>query len=117
MSGIEDVIKEVTEADNTIKSVFPKVDPLLVVGLVFDEKTKRDNIYTLEVIFKPGQNLEEIRNTIMEVTGMVPSFYLKGTKSVVSHRLNLSLLKRINDLDYVVSIKGSLYSAGGATNF
>ena len=74
MGGIEDVIKEVTEADNTIKSIFPKVDPLLVVRLVIDEKTKRDNIYTLEVIFKPGQNLDEIRNTIVQVTGMYLHF-------------------------------------------
>jgi hypothetical protein len=48
---------------------------------------------------------------------MVTSFYLKGTKSAESHRLNLSLLKRINDLDFVISIKGSPYSAGGSSDF
>lgn len=42
---------------------------------------------------------------------MAPGFYLKGTKMVVSHSLDLDLLKRINDLDFVVSIKGSPYSA------
>ena len=48
---------------------------------------------------------------------MVPSFYLNGTKMVVSHKLDLKLLKRINDLDYVISIKGSPYSAGGSSDF
>jgi hypothetical protein len=48
---------------------------------------------------------------------MAPGFYLKGTKMVVSHVLDLKLLKRINDLDFVVSIKGSLYSAGGSSDF
>jgi hypothetical protein len=48
---------------------------------------------------------------------MAPSFYLQGTKMVVSHSLNLNLLKRINDLDFVVSIKGSPYSAGGSSDF
>jgi hypothetical protein len=36
---------------------------------------------------------------------------------VVSHSLNLNLLKRINDLDFVVNIKGSPYSAGGSSDF
>jgi hypothetical protein len=117
MSEIEEVINEFTQADNLIRKVFPKVDPLLVVRLIFDEKAKKQYIYTLETILKSGQNLGEIRDSIVQITGMVPSFYLKGTKAVVSHRLNLTLLKSINDLDYVVSIKGSPYSAGGSSDF
>lgn len=117
INEIDKVVKEFTESDNAIRKVFPKVDPLLVVRLIFDRKAGNDHIYTLETIIKSGQNLEEIRDKIVQVTGMVPSFYLKGTKLVVSHKLDLSLLKRINDLDYVVSIKGSLYSAGGSSDF
>jgi hypothetical protein len=117
MSGIEEVVREFNEADNAIKRVFPKADPVLVIRLIFDEKAKKDSIYTLEVIFKPGQDLEEIRDRVVQVTGMVPSFYLKGTKMIVSHSLSLSLLKRINDLEFVVSIKGSPYSAGGSSDF
>jgi hypothetical protein len=117
MSEIEDVVKEFTEADNAIRTVFPKADPLLVVRLIFDEKVKKDSIYTLDVILKPGQNLEEIRDRVVQVTGTVPSFYLKGTQMIVSHRLNLNMLKRIKDLDFIVSIKGSPYSAGGSSDF
>lgn len=116
-NSVKEVLKEFTEADNAIKNVFSKVDPLLVVRLIFDQKTKKENIYTLEIILKPEQNTQEIRERVISVTGMAPGFYLKGTKMVVSHSLDLDLLKRINDLDFVVSIKGSPYSAGGSSDF
>ena len=117
VNGVREVVKEFTEADNAIKRVFPKVDPLLVVRLIFDEKAKKENIYTLEIILKPDQDTEQIRERVISVTGMAPGFYLKGTKMVVSHSLGLDLLKRINDLDFVISIKGSPYSAGGSSDF
>lgn len=116
-NSVKEVVKEFTEADNAIKTVFSKVDPLLVVRLIFDEKAKKENIYTLEIILKPEQDTQQIRERVISVTGMAPGFYLKGTKMVVSHSLDLDLLKRINDLDFVVSIKGSLYSAGGSSDF
>jgi hypothetical protein len=117
INSIQDVVREFTEADNAIKTVFSKVDPILVVRLIFDEKEKKENIYTLEIILKPEQDTQRIRERVISVTGMAPGFYLKGTKMVVSHSLNLDLLKRINDLDFVVSIKGSPYSAGGSSDF
>ena len=116
-NGVREVVKEFTEADNAIKTVFSKVDPILVVRLIFDEKANKENIYTLEIILKPNQDTEQIRERVISVTGMAPGFYLKGTKMVVSHSLDLNLLKRINDLDFVISIKGSPYSAGGSSDF
>ncbi|HEX9320056.1 MAG TPA: hypothetical protein VF884_14070 [Nitrososphaeraceae archaeon] len=117
MSEIEDVVKKFNEADNAIRTLFPKSDPILVVNLIFDEKAGRNNIYTLEVNLKAGQNLEEMRDRVVQLTGMVPSFYLHGTQMIVSHHLNLEMLKRINDVDAVVKIKGSPYSAGGSSDF
>ena len=38
-------------------------------------------------------------------------------KIVVTHKLNLELLKRIQDIDYVVSIKVAPYSAGASSDF
>ena len=116
-NSVKEVVKEFTEADNAIKTVFSKVDPLLVVRLIFDEKAKKENIYTLEIILKPEHDTQQIRERVISVTGMAPGFYLKGTKMVVSHSLDLDLLKRINELDFVVSIKGSPYSAGGSSDF
>lgn len=116
-NGVNEVVKEFTEADIAIKTVFSKVDPLLVVRLIIDEKANRENIYTLEMMLKPDQDTDQIRERVISVTGMAPSFYLKGTKMIVSHSLDLNLLKRINDLDFVISIKGSPYSAGGSSDF
>jgi len=117
VDGVREVVKEFTEADNAIKKVFSKVDPILVVRLIFDENANKENIYTLEIILKPDQDTEQIRERVISVTGMAPGFYLKGTKMVVSHSLDLNLLKRINDLDFVISVKGSPYSAGGSSDF
>jgi hypothetical protein len=117
VNDVKEVVKEFTEADNAIKRVFSKVDPILVVRLIFDENANKENIYTLEIILKPDQDTEQIRERVISVTGMAPGFYPKGTKMVVSHSLDLKLLKRINDLDFVVSIKGSPYSAGGSSDF
>ena len=116
-NGVKEVVKEFTEADNAIRTVFSKVDPLLVVRLIIDEKANRENIYTLEMILKPDQDTEQIRERVISVTGMAPGFYLKGTKMIVSHSLDLNLLKRINDLDFVITVKGSPYSAGGSSDF
>lgn len=116
-NSVKEVVKEFTEADNAIKRVFSKVDPILVVRLIFDQKAKKENIYTLEIILKPEQDTQQIRERVISVTGMAPGFYLKGTKMIVSHSLDLDLLKRINDMDFVVSIKGSPYSAGGSSDF
>jgi hypothetical protein len=117
MTEIQDVVREFTESYNAIRTVYSKADPLLVIRLIFDHKDNKNSIYTLEINLKPGQDLEEIRNRVVQVTGMVPSFYLHGTQMIVSHHLNLEMLKRINDLDSVVNIKGSPYSAGGSSDF
>ena len=41
-NGVKEVVKEFTEADNAIRTVFSKVDPLLVVRLIIDEKANRE---------------------------------------------------------------------------
>jgi hypothetical protein len=117
MSQIEDVVMKFTEADRKIRTMFPKADPLLVVRLIFDQRENRNKIYTLEINLKQGQNTEVVRDRVVQLTGMVPSFYLHGTQMIVSHHLNLEMLKHINDLDFIDSVKGSPYSAGGSTDF
>lgn len=117
MSAVEQVIKEFSEADNAIRSVFNKADPVLVVRLYFDQKENIERLYTIEIKIKKGQNLEEIREHIIRETGMAPAFYLGGTKIIVTQKLDLKTLKIINDFDEVLEIKGNPYGAGGATNF
>jgi hypothetical protein len=63
-----------------LKNVFSKVDPLLIVSLIFDRNANETHIYTLEVIVKPGQDTKAIRQKVVDRTGMAPSLYLSGTK-------------------------------------
>ena len=107
-----DVISRFDSLEESLKSVFPKVDPKSVIGLIIREKKEKNPLYTLETVIKPGQNTDAIKDVIMKVTGMVPGFYLSGTEIVVTHKLSLELLKRINDLDYVVSVKALLIVQG-----
>ena len=112
-----DIISRFDSLEEALKSVFPKVDPRSVIGLILQEKKEKNPLYTLETVIKPGQNTDAIKEVILRVTGMVPGFYLSGTKIVVTHKLSLELLKRINDLDYVVSLKAAPYSAAGSSDF
>lgn len=117
MSGVEDVMNKFNKLDDTLKHVYSKVDPLLVVSLIFDRNANKKNIYTLEVILKPGQDTTVIRQDVINKTGMAPSFYLRGTKMIVNHTLDLDFLKWINDQDGIKRIKGSKFSAGGSSDF
>jgi hypothetical protein len=117
MSDIEDVRNKFNKLNETLKRMYSKVDPLLVVSLIFDRNANKKNIYTLEVILKPGQDTVVIRQNVINKTGMAPSFYLRGTKMIVNHTLDLDLLKWMNDQDGIESIKGSKFSAGGSSDF
>ena len=117
MKEVEDVVSKFNILDSTLKQEFSKVDPLLVVALIFDRRANEKHIYTLETILKPGQDINAVREEVISKTGMAPSFYLHGTKLIVSHLLDLDLLKWINDRDDVVSIKGAKFSAGGSSDF
>jgi hypothetical protein len=117
LSEVEDVVNKFNILDNALKKFFPKVDPLLVVSLISDRYANEKHIYTVEVILKPGENMKALRDEVIETTGMAPSFYLSGTKMIVSHTLDLEFLKWINDRQDVISIKGSKFSAGGSSDF
>jgi hypothetical protein len=117
MSGIEDVVNKFNILNDTLKHVYSKVDPLLVVSLIFDRNANKKYIYTVEAIMKPGLDTKDIRDNVINKTGMAPSFYLSGTKMIVSHTLDLDFMKWINDLEYIISIKGSKFSAGGSSDF
>jgi hypothetical protein len=117
LGEVEDVVNKFNDLDNMLKRVFSKVDPLLVVSLIFDRSANGKSIYTLETILKEGLDTEAIRNNVINKTGMAPAFYLRGTKMIVSHPLDLEFLKWINDQEGIVSIKGGKFSAGGSSDF
>ena len=114
MSQVHEVVKKFEELENSIRTHLGKVDPLLIVDLILRQKKEKNKnpIYTLEVFIKPKQNTEEIRNRIINETGMVPAFYDGGTHIVVAHKVDLDVLKMINDIETVERIRGT-YAGGG----
>ncbi len=87
----------------------PKVDRRLVVDLFLRlrENPNDKPMYTLETFTEEGTNNEEIRNDVIQKTGMAPQFFDKGTHIVVHHKLDYYLLKYINDHPKVVEIRGN----------
>jgi hypothetical protein len=113
MNGTNEVLSKFGELEDAMKTHFGKVDPRLMVDMIFRHRgSKKDPIYTLEVFIKPNQNTDQIREMIIERTGMVPAFYDSGTHVVVAHKISFELLKEMNDRDFVESIKGT-YSGSG----
>jgi hypothetical protein len=114
LSQVHEVVKKFDELEDSIRTHLGKVDPLLIVDLILRQKKEKNKnpIYTLEVFIKPKQNTEEIRNRIINETGMVPAFYDGGTHIVVAHKVNLDMLKMINDIETVERIRGT-YAGGG----
>ncbi len=57
---------------------------------------------------KPKQD-KQSRDHILQTTGTVPSIYDNNT-----HRLTLEILKKLNDIDYVLEVTGD-YNGGAAS--
>lgn len=87
----------------------PKVDRRLVIDLFLRlrENPNDKPMYTLETFTEEGTNNVEIRNDVIQKTGMAPQFFDKGTHIVVHHKLDYDLLKYIHDHPKVVEIRGT----------
>ena len=87
----------------------PKVDRRLVIDLFLRlrENPNDKPMYTLETFTEEGTNNEEIRNDVIQKTGMAPQFFDKGSHIVVHHKLDYDLLKYINDHPKVLEIRGT----------
>ena len=81
MNAVDEVVKKFDEFENVMSTHLGKVDPPLIVDMIVRQKKQKDPLYTLEVFIKPKQNTEEIKNRIINGTGMVPAFYDGGTQN------------------------------------
>jgi hypothetical protein len=99
------------------RTVFPKTDPALVYDLISRLQQDPQNnapVYTLEVFTKEGTDSEKSRDHILQTTGTIPSVYDNGTHYVSTHRLTLEILKKLNDIEYVLDVMGD-YTGGAAS--
>jgi hypothetical protein len=91
IAELEELNQQSAKLAETYRTFFYKVDPAL-----------------------DGTDPEKSRRHILETTGTVPSIYDKGTHYVSHHRLNLVILKKLNDIDYVLEVMGD-YTGSGAS--
>jgi hypothetical protein len=114
---LEEVNLQSAKLADTYRRTFYKVDPALVFDLVTRLQQDPENpkpMYTVEVFTKDGTDPQKSRDHILKTTGTVPSIYDKGTHYVSHHRLNLHILKKLNDIDYVLEVMGD-YTGSGAS--
>jgi hypothetical protein len=109
LSGKEEIISAMEQFEKLHEKYLLKVDRRLVIDLFLRlrENPNDKPMYTLETFTEEGTNNEEIRNDVIQKTGMAPQFFDKGTHIVVHHKLDYDLLKYINDHPKVVEIRGT----------
>ncbi|TLX91124.1 MAG: hypothetical protein E6K97_03140 [Thaumarchaeota archaeon] len=106
---LEELTQQSAKLAETYRRIFYKVDPAFVFDLVTrlqQDPTNPKPMYTVEVFTKEGTDPEKSRQHILNTTGSVPAIYDKGTHYVSHLRLNLEILKKLNDIDYVLEVMG-----------
>jgi hypothetical protein len=116
-SKLDELRLKTQQLGEAYRELFPKVDPAFVYDLISRvSKNPNDNapVYTVEVFTKEGTNPEKSKDHILQTTGTVPSIYDNGTHYVSTHRITLEMLKKLNDIDYVLEVMGDY--TGGASS-
>jgi hypothetical protein len=116
MSAVNEIKKGFQELQEMCKKYFPKVDPMLINSILLHkmENPSEDPIFTVEVFTKPGLDKAQVRNYIMEKTGMTPAIYDNGTHYVTSQKLSLEILSEISNSEDVLEVTGEYTGRIGA---
>jgi hypothetical protein len=116
-SKLEELKTQTHNLGKAYRELFPKVDPAFVYDLILRLSKNSDNntpIYTVEVFTKEGTNPEKSKERILQTTGTVPAIFDNGTHYVSTQRMTLEMLKKLNDIDYVLEVMGDF--TGGASS-
>jgi len=108
-SKLDELKLQTQQLGEAYRDLFPKVDPAFVYDLIIRLVTNpKDSapIYTVEVFTNEGTNPEKSKEHILQTTGTVPSIYDNGTHYVSTHHMTLEILKKLNDIDYVLEVMG-----------
>lgn len=114
---LEELRTQTQNLGKAYRELFPKVDPAFVYDLILRLSENPDNnapVYTVEVFTKEGTNPEISKERILQTTGTIPAIYDNGTHYVSTQRMTLDMLKKLNDIDYVVEVMGDY--TGGASS-
>lgn len=114
---LEELKTQTQNLGKAYRELFPKVDPAFVYDLILRLSENPDNnppVYTVEVFTKEGTNPENSKERILQTTGTIPAIYDNGTHYVSTQRMTLDMLKKLNDIDYVLEVMGDY--TGGASS-
>jgi len=113
---LEELKTQTQNLGKAYRELFPKVDPAFVYDLILRlaETDNNTPVYTVEVFTKEGTNPEKSKERILQTTGTVPAIYDNGTHYVSTQRITLEMLKKLNDIDYVLEVMGDY--TGGASS-
>jgi hypothetical protein len=117
ISKLEELKTQTQNLGKSYRELFPKVDPAFVYDLILRLSENSDDntpIYTVEVFTKEGTNPEKSKERILQTTGTVPAIYDNRTHYVSTQRMTLEILKKLNDIDYVLEVMGDY--TGGASS-
>jgi hypothetical protein len=101
------------ELQKKYEEILPKVDPKLINDLLLRqmENPGSDPMYMVETFLEPGTDIQKVRETILQETGMVPAIYDNGTHVAAHHPLTLEILERISNKEGVIEVTGD-YDTG-----
>jgi hypothetical protein len=114
---LEELRTQTQNLGKAYRELFPKVDPAFVYDLILRLSENPDNnapVYTVEVFTIEGTNPEKSKERILQTTGTIPAIYDNGTHYVSTQRMTLEMLKKLNDIDYVLEVMGDF--TGGASS-
>jgi len=114
---LEELKTQTQNLGKAYRELFPKVDPAFVYDLILRLSENPDNnppVYTVEVFTKEGTNPKNSKERILQTTGTIPAIYDNGTHYVSTQRMTLDMLKKLNDIDYVLEVMGDY--TGGASS-
>ena len=96
------------ELQRMYSELLPKVDPSLLNDLLLRQMENPSNapMYMVEVFLESGVDSQQVRDTVLKETGMVPAIYDSGTHIATHNRLTLEMLKRISEKEEVIEITG-----------
>lgn len=117
ISKLDELKIQTQNLGKAYRELFPKVDPAFVYDLILrlsENSASNTPVYTVEVFTKEGINPEKSKERILQTTGTVPAIYDNGTHYVSTQHMSLEMLKKLNDIDYVLEVMGDY--TGGASS-
>jgi hypothetical protein len=111
--GLDELRDQFEELQKKYEQILPKVDPKVINDLLLRQMEKPGSVpmYMVETFLEPGTDIQKVRETILQETGMVPAIYDNGTHVAAHHPLTLEMLERISNKEGVIEVTGE-YDTG-----